>query len=71
LLKVLSLRRPNENWLRVVRELSTLRELNLYGTDPVDLTALRGATSPTVHVWRGQKVHGSELLGTGSKVVRD
>jgi len=55
----------------VVRELSTLRELNLYGTDPVDLTALRGATSLTVHVWRGQKVHGSELLGAGSKVVRD
>jgi hypothetical protein len=70
LLEVLSLWSVDENKLRVVRELSSLRELNLCGAGSVDLTALRGAPSLTVHVWRGQKVHGSELLGAGSKVVR-
>jgi hypothetical protein len=70
LLEVLSLWSVDENRLRVVRELSSLRELNLCGAGSVDLTALRGAPSLTVHVWRGQKVHGSELLGAGSKVVR-
>ena len=56
--------------LHVVRGMSSLRDLYLWGKEPTDLTALQGITSLTVHVERTQKVIGAELLGVGSKVVR-
>jgi hypothetical protein len=57
--------------LHIVRRLPALRYLVLYDDADADLTPLRGVTSLTIHVWRQQKVHGAELLGEGSKVVRD
>jgi hypothetical protein len=54
-----------------VRRLSTLRHLYLYDAAEADLTALREVKSLTIHVRRRQKVRGAELLGEGSRVVRD
>jgi hypothetical protein len=57
--------------LDIVRRLPALRHLILYDDAEADLTPLRGVRSLTVHVRRYQKVHGAELLGEGSKVIRD
>ncbi len=56
--------------LRIARRLPALRHLFLYDDADADLTPLRGATSLTIYVRRRQKVHGAELLGEGSKLVR-
>lgn len=56
--------------LRIVRELASLRTIRLYGNIPIDLTELSGIESLTIYIGRTQKVHGTEMLGKGSKVVR-
>lgn len=56
--------------LHIVRRLPKLRHLFLYNDGDADLTPLRGVASLTIYLQRRQKVHGAELLGEGSKVVR-
>jgi hypothetical protein len=56
--------------LSLVRELPALRQLVLVNDQGVDLTPLHGVTQLTVYVRRGQRVPGADLLGKGSKVVR-
>lgn len=58
--------RPN---LTVIRDLPELQDLYLADNQPVDLTPLRGIALLTIHVGKGQKVRGAELLGNGSRVV--
>lgn len=57
-------------WLREIPELRTLR---IHGRGSLDLTSLAGVTGLTVEVarFRSLKVTGAELLGEGSRVVRD
>ncbi|MFE1166620.1 NACHT domain-containing protein [Nocardiopsis sp. NPDC058789] len=57
-------------WLR---RLPYLRTLRMHGCGPVDLTPLAGMTDLTVEVaaFRSSTVIGAELLGEGSRVVRD
>ncbi|MBQ1079695.1 NACHT domain-containing protein [Nocardiopsis sp. B62] len=58
---------------RWIRDLPELRNLRLTGWGSVDLTSLTGISGLTVRVpWsRSVKVTGAELLGEGSRVVRD
>jgi hypothetical protein len=56
--------------LRVVHGMSSLRDLYLWDKKPVDITPLRGMRWLTVHIDSRQEVHGAELLGEGSKLVR-
>jgi hypothetical protein len=55
--------------LRVVRGMSSLRDLYLWDKRPIDITPLRGMRWLTVHIDSRQEVHGAEL-GEGSKLVR-
>jgi len=57
--------------LPIARELPTLRRLYLYSDHVTDLTPLQGVVHLTVHVGRRQKILHAELLGEGSKIVRD
>ncbi|MBC6459833.1 NACHT domain-containing protein [Actinomadura sp. HBU206391] len=57
--------------LRPLAELSQLRFLCLAGSGEVDLTPLAGKPDLEVHLARRQRVRGAELLGPGSKIVRD
>ncbi|MBV9448814.1 MAG: NACHT domain-containing protein [Streptosporangiaceae bacterium] len=69
-LRTLSVSSPSHRTLAIVRRLSGLRTLHLNYDVPVDLTPLRGVTGLSVYVTRGQQVHGGEVLGAGSHVIR-
>jgi hypothetical protein len=50
--------------------MSSIQELYLWDKRPVDITPLRGMRWLTVRIDPRQEVHGAELLGEGSKLVR-
>jgi internalin A len=52
-------------------DLPELRYLCLSGSGEVDLTPLEGKPRLELHLARRQKVRGAELLGEGSKILRD
>ncbi|PWV55199.1 NACHT domain-containing protein [Nocardiopsis sp. L17-MgMaSL7] len=56
-----------------IRQIPHLRTLRIHGRGPVDLTSLAGMRDLTVEVaaFRSSTVTGAELLGEGSRVVRD
>ncbi|MGH3391825.1 MAG: NACHT domain-containing protein [Actinomadura sp.] len=56
--------------LAPLRELAELRYLHLGGSGEVDLTPLAGVPHLEVHLNRRQRVHGAELLGDGSRLLR-
>ncbi len=56
--------------LSVIRHVSALQDLYLMDNQPVNLGPLRGITLLNVHVGREQEVHGAELLGNGSRLIR-
>ncbi|GAA2115321.1 NACHT domain-containing protein [Actinomadura alba] len=62
-------RRPPD--LRPLGDLAELRHLCLAGSGEVDLSPLAGKPDLEVHLARRQRVRGAELLGPGSKIVRD
>ncbi|HEV7931027.1 MAG TPA: NACHT domain-containing protein [Actinomadura sp.] len=57
--------------LTPVADLPELRYLSLSGSGEVDLTPLEGKPHLELHLARRQKVRGAELLGEGSKILRD
>ncbi|MCW2899761.1 MAG: hypothetical protein JWO67_2026 [Streptosporangiaceae bacterium] len=57
--------------LAPLNDLAELRYLCLAGSGEVDLTPLHGKRDLEVHLARRQKVRGAELLGQGSKILRD
>jgi hypothetical protein len=69
-LEELSLHEDAERDLIALRDIPSLKRIWLNGRARIDLTALQGVKSATIYISRNRIVRGADLLGEGSRLVR-